>query len=352
MFLDILLLVLLVQPSIQDISHCEEASENLEELENIISELNLDSQQVVQEILIEEETVPRDFFPFFAPGISKGLAPDTSKGSGRIVGGIPAAKDDHPWAVSLRQTKSCLHFCGGSLISPRWVVTVAHCIWKSLPWNTFVVAGGRSSNSRDMGDQAVIAEDIYTHPDYNWCNKNYWNDIGLIKLSTDIKVVNVFISLPGPTALLQPLSGTVEVVGFGRVEFKGPGALRLNKVFLPVLSSFLCTKLMQKSKPLMFCAGEEGRDSCQGDSGSGAVQGGTLVGLVSHGAGCGTQPGVYTDVRHYASWIQLLVEEKKEEEEEKEREEKNKDPKRKRQNDIKKLIFRLLQCHGLSTKFT
>ena len=332
-----LLVLLLIPSSKQDISHCEKAAFDHAEIQTLISDLELDSKRVLEAALHGEESVPRDYLSLLSPG--------SGTDKGRIVGGVPADKDDHPWTVSVRYSKSCTHFCGGSLISPRWVVTVSHCIWKMLPWNIFVVAGGRSSNSRDMGDQASLAEGVYPHPDYNWCKKNFWNDIGLIKLSSDITVVKKFITLPGPLALLQPLSGSVELVGFGRVDYQGPGALRLNKIYLPVLSNFLCTKLMKKIKPLMFCAGEEGRDSCQGDSGAGAVQGTTLVGLVSHGAGCGTQPGVYTDVRQYTAWLQLVMEEEEEEE-------KKIDPKLRRKMAVQNMILGLLQCHGLSTKFT
>jgi len=48
------------------------------------------------------------------------------KTGGKIVGGIEAAAGEIPWQVSL-QFNSGLHFCGGAIISDKWIVTAAFC---------------------------------------------------------------------------------------------------------------------------------------------------------------------------------------------------------------------------------
>ena len=261
--------------------------------------------------------------------------------SGRIVGGVPAALEDHPWTVSVRKVQQCKHFCGGSLISPRWIVTAAHCMWKNLPWKIFVVAGGQSRDAREKGDQAIMVQEIINHNDFNACKRNWWNDIALLRLKEDVSVVTEFVKLPGPHALSQPLMGVVELVGFGTTSFKGPAAIKLHKIYLNVLPNENCTEIFKKEKPLMFCAGGDGKDSCQGDSGSGTVQDNQLVGLVSHGLGCGTHPGVYTDVRHHLPWIHDNIADS-------EAAALEQDISKWQKIEFKKLILRLFDCHSIS----
>ena len=62
---------------------------------------------------------------FFLPADSAVHLKDADFQQSRIVGGQQASEGEFPWQVSLQQYGR--HFCGGSLISTKYVMTAAHC---------------------------------------------------------------------------------------------------------------------------------------------------------------------------------------------------------------------------------
>lgn len=96
-------------------------------------------------------------------------------------------------------------------------------------------------------------------------------------------------------------------------------AERLQAALIPIINRFDCVNSSQIYSSMSrsaFCAGylEGGIDSCQGDSGGpfacrredGAF---VLAGVISWGDGCAQkkQPGIYTMVAPYLSWISAII---------------------------------------------
>lgn len=70
---------------------------------------------------------PFNVSPFEIPGhtsCGKRFS-DTTSLFRRIVGGTQSAQGAWPWQVALLFNQT--QFCGGSLISPDWVVSATHC---------------------------------------------------------------------------------------------------------------------------------------------------------------------------------------------------------------------------------
>lgn len=44
----------------------------------------------------------------------------------RIIGGQNAVPGEFPWLVSIKRRGG--HFCGGTIVNKKWVVTAGHCM--------------------------------------------------------------------------------------------------------------------------------------------------------------------------------------------------------------------------------
>ncbi|XP_063061953.1 transmembrane protease serine 13a [Engraulis encrasicolus] len=230
----------------------------------------------------------------------------------RIIGGSIAKVGQWPWQVSLHFLGS--HVCGGTIISPDFVVTAAHCFPRSvLIARNWRVYGGVVSQ-RNLPAPFLVKQ-ILRHEAYSQVTNDH--DIALLKLATPL----TFNSAIQPACLPawdQSFShgDRCWTSGFGTTE---EGAARsspdLMEVTVDIIEPRVCNSSRVYSGQVsrnMICAGDldGGRDSCQGDSGGPLVcqtgdQRWYLAGVTSWGAGCGRKdkPGVYSSTTSLLPWI-------------------------------------------------
>ncbi|CAH2318999.1 cationic trypsin [Pelobates cultripes] len=224
----------------------------------------------------------------------------------KIIGGYECPRNSQPWQVYF--TYKGQRWCGGSLITSRWIISAAHCY--KQPKSLIAHLGEHETSKEEGTEQHIQVEKAYQFFYYNEYYMDH--DFMMVKLSKDAEF-NQYVQ-PIKVARDCPKAGSQCLVsGWGNLLTSGvqyPDALQCLNV--PVLSDESCkASYRDQITSNMFCAGflEGGKDSCQGDSGGPLVCNGELYGVVSWGKGCAQRayPGVYTKVCNYLEWIQHVI---------------------------------------------
>jgi hypothetical protein len=244
------------------------------------------------------------FLPFFT-GVKQPEA--------KITGGEDALITEFPWQIYLTTD---MMSCGGSIISPEWILTAAHCVTddngNTLPASQFIIRAGLNNPYNLNDGESYRAAQVIPHEQYN--TRTLENDIALIRLTTPINTRNA-----APIKMI-----TTEDVKYGATDpgvmswITGWGLTQLNpnvfprslqKVQIPIVSNQQASVVWRSIPSTVLMAGylDGNKDACNGDSGGPLVVSVLgeykLAGLVSWGSPeCDTY-GAYTRVSLFGNWI-------------------------------------------------
>uniref|UniRef100_A0A8C1VEQ9 Transmembrane serine protease 3b n=1 Tax=Cyprinus carpio TaxID=7962 RepID=A0A8C1VEQ9_CYPCA len=227
----------------------------------------------------------------------------------RIVGGNLSRSGLVPWQVSLHYQNQ--HLCGGSVISERWILTAAHCVYGFAQPVLWAVYAGIINQPLGV-TEALSVEKIIYHANYRPGGLSY--NIALIKLKLPLSFNDQVVPICLPSYGESFEDGQKCLIsGWGATEDGGEASVSLHIAQVPLLPSRDCRRLGLTSWNI--CAGfsEGGAGTCQGDSGGPlACQGSgwTLVGAASWAESCGqkNKPGIYTSISEALTWIQQQME--------------------------------------------
>jgi len=228
--------------------------------------------------------------------------------NGRVIAGTTASPGAWPWQVLLKSNGRA--GCGGSLISPEWVVTAAHCIRSG----TYTVVLGEHDRNRRTGyEQEITSSRAFTHPSWNARQMN--NDIALIKLSRPAQLSRYVNPICLPDRDVSP-GTSCYITGWGKTSSRSQMSHILQQAPMQVVDTDTCYRKNKQYVPVRLgrahiCGRGAGRISgCQGDSGgpfacnvNGQWE---LHGAVSHGSRDCDSAKTYTvfaRVATFRSWI-------------------------------------------------
>jgi secreted trypsin-like serine protease len=212
-------------------------------------------------------------------------------------------------------------FCGGTVISDRWILTAAHCMFDAYasdtqPADIRVVVG--INDLQDESAIEVVVTNIFVHPQYNVAGGMMNNDIALLELA------NV-VTAPATTLFdgdTETFNDTLAfIAGWGALDQVNGSEVYpnlLQDASVPLVSLARCNSSESYQGGILntqVCAGfrEGGIDSCVGDSGGPLylIQNGeqVQVGITSFGNECGLPNfyGVYTNISAHKTWINGYV---------------------------------------------
>ncbi|TKR76200.1 hypothetical protein L596_017374 [Steinernema carpocapsae] len=239
-----------------------------------------------------------------------------------VFGGQRAYQGYFPFYVSVRlRFGNRIGSCGGSLLTPRHVLTAAHCNLRPTTNDSIVIMGldtQREDPYTIYGVQVRHVISAVNHKDFNKPH-SLSNDLAILTLDKPFNLTNYvqLINIPIDDSELQKQYWAT-VCGFGAYKLENKtlhSSQDLLYAYIPLIDSKRCEKRWSRlDEHTQICAGLNGTGSGLFDSGGplSMPRGGKnwQIGVVSFGSGAADEimnqadhPGVYVRASSYCPWL-------------------------------------------------
>ncbi|KAK9499745.1 hypothetical protein O3M35_002730 [Rhynocoris fuscipes] len=244
----------------------------------------------------------------------------TNKNLARIVNGEETRPHEFPWMVHLSvrfetDQGSFDATCGASIVTPRHIITAAHCVSASgrvmRPENIEMILGKHDSTKPTGKEVTVNAEKVFVPKLFLERGLDY-HDFAVIFTKQTIE----FNDIIGPICIepteLPVTNRQAVIMGWGLTE-ESRYTNYLRKAKVRVMDLNVCRN--ENTHDWDVCSATEPRSFCSGDSGGPVVwldketNRYTQLSLVSRGLCIGKRPSISTKVAYFYGYLQEVIKE-------------------------------------------